>query len=162
MSRRKNDPDRADIEKKLLELILEINTEILNSHGKGKLPNYIELGKRLAKKFNSSQPYSNRAISDYMKSIHYYPNRTTRQYEKNDSLIIKGYIAYPSMVYAPISSNKERTALLSWVGKNLPHMFVDSLKTRNGILLIGNNEQFPYQFIKRYDKHAKNNGITLK
>lgn len=162
MSRRKNDPDRVVIEEKLRELISEINEHMLNASSKEKLPNYIELGKRLAIKLNSDVPYSNRAISDYMKSIRYHPNRTTRQYEKTDSLIISSYIAYPSTVYAPIHSKPERIELLNWIKENLPNMFVDHINTENGILLIGNHEQFPYKFIERYDKYAKSKGTTFK
>ena len=162
MGRRKNDPDRSEIEAALLKIIQKTNKDLLIADRKQKLPNYIELGKLLAAELNSTQPYSNRAIFDYMKSIHYRPNRITRQFEKTGWLVVNGYIASPPTVYAPIQSDSEKENLLKWVKDNLPNMFVDYINTQNGILLIGNHEQFPDIFINKYDDYAKSNGIKFK
>ena len=86
----------------------------------------------------------------------------TRQFEKIGGLVVNGYIARPSTVYAPIQSDSEKEILLKWVKDNLPNMFVDYINTPNGILLIGNHDQFPDNFINKYDDYAKSNGIKFK
>ena len=162
MSRVANDPDKEEILKKLTELLKKINEEMLYAPKGQKLPNLIELGKRLAEIFNRTRPFSNHAISEYMKLCGYKPNHKTKQYEKEKTFTINGYVGEPSLVYIPISYETDIKKIRTWAKQNFPQTFEDTITTDNGIIVIGNTDKFANKFIKRYDEYAKENHVKLK
>lgn len=161
MSKHSGDLPKDKLDEKLDALIQDINKEMLNDSS-AKLPNYRELGKRLAECIGRKEPYSVHAISDSMGRLQYKKDTTRRQFLKKNSYEILGYIADPSLVYLPNEKFSDKRAITKWASENFPQSYLDFITTDKGIILIGSTSTFSTQFIKRYDKNAINHNVKLK
>lgn len=162
MSRIKDDLNKDIILEELTNLLLEINERMLFAPKGEKLPSQKDLGILLGERLQRQRAFSDRAINTYMKIIKYKSNHHTKQYEKDSTFKISGYVADPSLVYLPITDNKDRKKIIEWAHDNFPQTYEDSIDCNNGIIIIGNTSQFSRRFIKRYDEYAKENDVKLK
>lgn len=159
MSRVRDDLSYDVIEPVLQELIDEENIRMQNASRREKMLSYEQIGKELAVRLKRPIPYTAKTICKYMKMIGYKPDRKSKQYIKRKIFVTESYVYPPPLLYVKATQESDIKSIVSFCERELPNIYLDYMRTSNGILLIGQSDKFYSIFAAKYEKVMKESGI---